>query len=329
MAINKKILTSLIVTGAVMASSSASAATLKLSHNHDRNHPVHEAMQFMAKRAKELSGGSLKVRIYPNATLGTQRESTELLQIGALDMVKSNASELESFESTYGAFNMPYLFRDRDHYYQVMMGEIGEEILVSSEDKGFIGLTYYDAGSRNFYAEKAIKTPEDLKGMKVRVQPSPTAVSMIQYMGASPTPLAYGELYTALDQGVVDSAENNITSFVMSRHGEVAKQFSFSEHAMIPDVLVISQISWNKLDTDEKKALKQAAMESSMKMKDLWTASEESSRTFAEKKMGVTFQTIDKTPFVKAVEPMYAELKKKNAELSGIVEEIRKTGGDV
>ncbi len=175
----KKLVSSIVATAVLACSASVSAATLKLSHNHDRNHPVHEAMQFMAKRAKELSGGSLKVRIYPDATLGTQRESTELLQIGALDMVKSNASELESFESTYSAFNMPYLFRDRDHFYQVTMGGIGEKILASSEDKGFIGLTYYDAGSRNFYADKPIQTPADLKGMKVRVQPSPTAVRVL------------------------------------------------------------------------------------------------------------------------------------------------------
>ncbi|WP_419831951.1 TRAP transporter substrate-binding protein [Endozoicomonas atrinae] len=325
MAINK-LVSSIVATAVLACSASVSAATLKLSHNHDRNHPVHEAMQFMAKRAKELSGGSLKVRIYPDATLGTQRESTELLQIGALDMVKSNASELESFESTYSAFNMPYLFRDRNHFYQVTMGEIGEKILASSEDKGFIGLTYYDAGSRNFYAAKPIQSPADLKGMKVRVQPSPTAVSMVQHMGASPTPLAYGELYTALDQGVVDSAENNITSFVTSRHGEVAKQFSFSEHAMIPDVLVISKISWDKLSADEQKALKQAALESSMEMKDLWAEAEDKNRKYAEEKMGVIFMSIDKTPFVKSVEPMYVELKKNNAELSAIVEEIRKAG---
>ncbi|MBO9495127.1 TRAP transporter substrate-binding protein [Thalassotalea sp. G20_0] len=325
MAINK-LVSSIVATAVLACSASVSAATLKLSHNHDRNHPVHEAMQFMAKRAKELSGGSLNVRIYPDATLGSQRESTELLQIGALDMVKSNASELESFEPSYSAFNMPYLFRDRDHFYQVTMGAIGEKILASSEDKGFIGLTYYDAGSRNFYAAKPIQSPADLKGMKVRVQPSPTAVSMVEHMGASPTPLAYGELYTALDQGVVDSAENNITSFVTSRHGEVAKKFSFSEHAMIPDVLVISKITWDKLSADEQTALKQAARESSMEMKELWAASEDKNRKYAEEKMGVTFMSIDKTPFVKSVEPMYVALKKNNAELSVIVEEIRNTG---
>ena len=322
----KKLAGSILATAVIACSTNVLADTLKLSHNHDRNHPVHEAMQFMAERVDELTDGSVKIRIYPDATLGSQRESTELLQIGALDMVKSNASELESFEPTYSAFNMPYLFRDSDHFYQVTMGEIGQKILESSEDKGFIGLTYYDAGSRNFYADKLIKTPADLKGMKVRVQPSPTAVSMVEHMGASPTPLAYGELYTALDQGVVDSAENNITSFVTSRHGEVAKQFSFSEHAMIPDVLIISSISWNKLDADEQKALKQAATESTMKMKELWTAAESKNREYAEDKMGVTFTAIDKKPFVQAVEPMYSDLKKNNAVLSVIVEEIRQTG---
>ena len=163
MVINK-LVTSIIATAVLASSASVSAATLKLSHNADRNHPVHKAMQFMAERAKELSDGSLKVRIYPDATLGSQRESTELLQMGALDMMRTNASELETFEPTYGAFNMPYLFRDRDHYYQVIMGGIGEKILNSSEDRGLVGLAYYDAGARSFYAEKAIKTPEDLKG---------------------------------------------------------------------------------------------------------------------------------------------------------------------
>ena len=325
MVINK-LVSSILATAVLACSASVSAATLKLSHNHDRNHPVHEAMQFMADRAKELSGGSLRVRIYPDATLGSQRESTELLQIGALDMMKSNASELESFEPSYSVYNLPYLFRDSDHYYQVTMGDIGEEILNSSEDKGFIGLTYYTAGSRNFYAAKPIMSPADLKGMKVRVQPSPTAVSMVEHMGASPTPLAYGELYTALDQGVVDSAENNITSFVTSGHGEVAKQFTFSEHAMIPDVLAISKMSWDKLSADEQKALKQAARESTMKMKELWTVAEEKNRKVAEEKMGVTFMTVDKTPFVKSVEPMYTALKKSNPELSAIVDQIRNTG---
>ena len=176
----KSVLTAVI--GAALtvgASASAYAATtLKLSHNHPRDHAVHKAMDHMAKEVRKLTDGEVRIRIYPDAQLGTQRESMELMQNGALQMVKTNAAELEAFAPAYSAFNLPYLFRDKSHYYNVQEGEVGEEILASSRDSGFIGLTYYDAGARSFYTSKPINTPEDLKGLKVRVQPSPSAINM-------------------------------------------------------------------------------------------------------------------------------------------------------
>jgi tripartite ATP-independent transporter DctP family solute receptor len=229
----------------------------------------------------------------------------ELLQNGALDIAKSNASEMEAFEPAYGAFNIPYIFRDRDHYYRVMQGEVGEKILESSHDKGFVGLTYYDAGARSFYASKAINSPADLSGMKIRVQPSPTAVEMIKLMGGSPTPLSYGELYTAMQQGVVDGAENNPTALTTARHGEVAKVFSQDEHTMIPDVLVISSKVWDKLPQDQQEALKKAAKDSMMYHKDLWTKMTDEAIEKAKDGMGVEFVTVEKQPFVDAVKPMH------------------------
>ncbi|HEY5715267.1 MAG TPA: TRAP transporter substrate-binding protein, partial [Psychromonas sp.] len=249
--------------------SAVAATTLKISHNQDRNHPVHKSMQFMADEVKQLTNGEVKIRIYPNGQLGTQRESMELLQSGALDMAKSNASEMESFEPAYGAFNIPYIFHDRDHYYRVLTSDVGEKILAASHDKGFVGLTYYDGGARSFYANKAIMSPADLKGMKIRVQPSPAAVNMIKLMGGSATPLSYGELYTALQQGVVDGAENNPTALTNSRHGEVAKFYSEDEHTMIPDVLLISAKVWDKLPADQQQAMKKAAYDSMMYHKTL------------------------------------------------------------
>ncbi|NOI24641.1 TRAP transporter substrate-binding protein [Vibrio mediterranei] len=304
---NKTALTT-FVTCALAASTSFTASavtTLKLSHNQDRNHPVHKSMQYMADEVKELTDGEVRIRIYPNGQLGTQRESMELLQNGALDIAKSNASEMEAFEPAYGAFNIPYIFRDRDHYYRVMQGEVGEKILDSSHDKGFVGLTYYDAGARSFYASKAIKTPGDLSGMKIRVQPSPTAVEMIKLMGGSPTPLSYGELYTAMQQGVVDGAENNPTALTTARHGEVAKVFSQDEHTMIPDVLVISSKVWDKLPKDQQEALKKAAKDSMMYHKDLWTKMTNEAIEKAKDSMGVEFVTVEKQPFVDAVKPMH------------------------
>ncbi|EMF4355520.1 TRAP transporter substrate-binding protein [Providencia rettgeri] len=304
---NTKIIT-IVASGlfAVSTTFSATAATtLKLSHNQDRDHPVHKSMMYMADKVKEYTDGEIKIRIYPNGQLGTQRESMELLQNGALHIAKSNASEMESFEPSYGAFNIPYIFRDRDHYYRVLEGEIGDKILSSSYDKGFVGLTYYDAGARSFYAQKAIRTPADLQGVKIRVQPSPTAVEMIKLLGGSPTPLAYGELYTALQQGVVDGAENNPTALTTARHGEVAKVFSQDEHTMIPDVLVISSKTWDKLTKEQQDAIKKAAKESMLYHKDLWTKMTNESIEKAKKSMGVEFITVEKQPFIDAVKPMH------------------------
>ena len=297
------------------------ATTLKLSHNQDRTHPVHKSMQHMANLMKDYTDGEVKIRIYPNAQLGTQRESLELLQNGALDMAKSNASELESFEPAYGAFNIPYLFQDRDHYYRAMTGEAGQEILSTSYDKGFVGLTYYDAGARSFYTSKVINSPADLKGLKIRIQPSPTAVRMIELMGAAPTPLAYGELYTAMQQGVVDGAENNETALTSARHGEVAKFFSMDEHTMIPDVLVISSKAWDKLSKEHQTALKKAADESMMYHKDLWTEMTQESIQEAKDKMGVQFVEVEKQSFKDAVQPMHEEALKTPA-ISKYVEVI-------
>ncbi|MDP8170680.1 TRAP transporter substrate-binding protein [Pasteurella skyensis] len=320
----KFLLSSLAATVVLSFSVVANASTtLKLSHNQNRAHPVHKALNLLAKRTKELSDGELKIRVYPDAQLGTQRESLELVQKGVLALAKSNAAELEAFSKPYGVYNLPYLFNDKAHYHKVMESKVGQDILSSSEKNGFIGLAYLDAGSRNFYTNKAINSPKDLKGLKVRVQPSPTAVNMVKFLGGNPTPLAYGELYTALQQGVVDAAENNIPSFTLSRHSEVAKVFSEDQHTMVPDVLVISTKVWNGLSEKEQKILKQAANEATLKMRDLWVESENKQRESAIKQ-GVKFVSVDKEPFKKAVEPMYQELQKNDPKTYKIVEEVRK-----
>ena len=216
----------------------------------------------------------------------------------------------------------PYLFRDKPHYEKIIYGDIGQEILDSSKDSGFVGLTYYDAGARSFYAKKPIRTPDDLKGLKIRVQPSPTAISMVKALGGNPTPLAYGELYTALQQGVVDAAENNIPSYTLSRHSEVTKFFSLDEHTMVPDVLVMSTKSLDKLTPEQQEIVKQAAKDSAQTMAKLWEASEKEERAKVEKQ-GVEFITVDKVTFQDAVKPMYDDIAKSNPELSKMADRIR------
>lgn len=314
-----------IVLSGILASTAMAAVKMKLSHNQGATHPVHQSMQFFAERAKELSNGDLQIRIYPDASLGDQKDSLEQVQNGSIALAKSNAAELEAFHKAYSAFNYPYIFNDREHYYKVLLSDIGKEILNSSKDKGFIGIAYYDGGARSFYAKKAINTPADLKGMKVRVQPSPTAIEMVTVMGANPTPLSFGELYTALQQGVVDAAENNPTALTLNRHGEVAKFYSMDEHTMVPDVLVISTKVWDKLSDENKKALTQAAEESTLKMKELWAASEKTEVEKAEK-MGVTMVKVDKKPFQEAVQPIFEKLQKSDPDMFKQVEKIRALG---
>lgn len=296
--------------------------TLKLSHNQDKSHAVHKAMSYLADKAKAYSDGELNIRIYPNATLGNERESLELMNSGALQMVKVNAASLESFAPEYSVFSLPFLFRDRDHYYNVLKSDLGKRILASSESKGFVGLTWYDGGARSFYAGKPITQPDDLAGMKIRVQQSPSAIAMVKALGGVPTPMAQGELYTALQQGVVDGGENNPVVYADMRHAEVAKFYSRDEHTMVPDVLVISTKVLNKLSDKERKALYKAADESMQQMKDvIWPAAEKEAYE-SMKAMNATVVDIDKSAFKQRVKPLFDEFRAKDAQSAKDLEYI-------
>tara|TARA_Y100000815_G_C13334402_1_gene497255 strand:- start:31 stop:582 length:552 start_codon:yes stop_codon:yes gene_type:complete len=167
---------------------------INLAHGLDTKHSVHKAMVFMAERLAEKSNGKMKVRIYPNQQLGSERELVELLQIGTVGMTKVSTATMENFVPEFRVLGMPYLFKDGDHMFRVLEGEVGDELLHESEDKRLLGLAFYDSGDRNFYAKKPIKSPDDLKGMKIRVMPSKTAIDMVQALGGSATPISWGEL---------------------------------------------------------------------------------------------------------------------------------------
>jgi tripartite ATP-independent transporter DctP family solute receptor len=294
---------------------------IKLGHGLDTSHPVHEAMLFMAERAKEKSDGSLEIDIYPNQQLGSERETLELLQIGSLGMTKVSTGVLENFVPSLKVFGLPFLFRDREHRFEVLESEIGEQLLNDGIDKRLKGLTFYDAGSRSFYGKKPMNNPEDLEGLKLRVMESNTAINMVNMLGGSPTPIAWGELYTALQQGIVDGAENNLPSFYLSRHYEVCKYFMTDEHTALPDELLISTIVWNKLTEEEQVWLKEAAMESSEYQKGLWREAELEALE-AIQKAGVEVTYPEKDEFRSMVKPMYEEFSK-DPELKQIIDAIQ------
>jgi tripartite ATP-independent transporter DctP family solute receptor len=295
---------------------------LKLAHSLDPTHPVHKAMVYMANRVKELSGGELQIQIYPSGQLGTEQECVELLQIGSLAMTKVSAAVLESFTQDFKVFGMPYIFKSKEQSFRILDGEIGDSILQSTSKFLIKGLCFYDAGSRSFYTiKKPIYKPDDLKGLKIRVMKSINAVKMIKMLGGSPTPISWGELYTALQSGVVDGAENNPPSFYLSHHYEVCKYYSLDEHTMIPDVLIMSTVVWNKLTDQERGWLMQAVKESVGVERKLWAESVKESLE-AVKKAGVTIIHPDKEPFIKKVEPMYEEYKD-NKRLYSLIQKIR------
>ena len=249
----------------------AGVTRLKLAHNLDINHPVHMAMVKMVDELDTLSGGTMAIDIYPGGQLGSERDVIELLQIGSLAMTKVSASPLEGFLPEMKVFSIPYIFRDNDHYWQVLNSDIGRDLLLTPERIRLRGLGYYDAGSRSFYAtEKPIHSPADLDGMKIRVMKSQTAVDTVNSLGGSATPISWGELYTALQQGVVDGAENNPPTFYASRHFEVARYYTLDEHSAIPDILLISLHVWNSLPAQQQQWLQQAMDQSVLYQRQLW-----------------------------------------------------------
>jgi tripartite ATP-independent transporter DctP family solute receptor len=278
---------------------------LKLAHTLPPDHPVHNAMVFMAERCAELSDGKMEIEIYPSEQLGSEQQCVELLQIGSLAITKVSAAVMESFKDDYKVLGLPYIFRDSIHAVQVLDGEIGQELLLSTVDRYIRGLCFYDAGSRSFYTiNKPILKPEDLTGMKIRVMKSKTAMDMVKALGGSPTPISYGELYTALQSGVVDGAENNPPSFYTSHHYEVCKHYSLDEHTSVPDVLIISNHIWKKLSDQEKEWLQQASSESVAVERKLWFESVKKSLEEVQK-AGVTIYYPDKNLFTEKVRDMY------------------------
>ena len=298
--------------------------TIKLAHGLDVNHSVHLAMVKMGVDLKELSDGKLILEIYPSQQLGTERQCLELLQIGSLDMTKVSVGVLENFAPKMKILGLPFLFRDRQHAFTVLDGPVGRQLLEDGEKYWLKGLGYYDAGSRSFYTkDRPINSPDDLDGLKIRVMESVTAIDMVTSFGGSPTPISWGELYTSLQQGVVDGAENNPPSFYLSRHYEVCKYYSLDEHTVLPDVLLAGTHLWNRLSLEEKGWLTQAVENSISYQRKLWMESEKEALD-AVQEAGVKIIRPDKTLFSEKVKGIYEQYRE-NEELYRLIQEIQET----
>jgi tripartite ATP-independent transporter DctP family solute receptor len=299
------------------------ALHLTLGHSLEPTHTVHTAMVYMNERLREHSGGRMVIDIYPSGQLGTERESIELLQIGSLAMTKVSTAPLEGFVPQVRIFNLPYLFRDHEHFFAVLDGDIGAELLRAPVSVRLRGLGYYDAGSRSFYTtDRQVRTPADLNGLKIRVQQSQTAIQMVAALGGSATPIAWGELYTALQQGVVDGAENNPPSFYTSGHFEVARYFTLDEHTAVPDIVLVSEPVWTGLTDEERGWLQQAVDDSVVFQRELWKEDTQAALD-AVAADGVTILEPDKAPFQANVQAMLTSYAQ--SDLGPLIERIKRS----
>ncbi|MCG6213667.1 TRAP transporter substrate-binding protein [Vibrio furnissii] len=294
-------------------SQSAYATTILRLAYAENSQPVKEALHYIGKAVEEKTNGSVMVQFFPDGQLGGERELVEMTQVGAIDLTKVSSGLLESFSPLYGVFSLPYLFESEERFYQVMDNpDIMGQVYRSTESQGFAGVGWYDSGARSFYMTRGpINTVADLRGKKIRVMQSETSIETMKLLGASPIAMGQAEVYTSLQQGIIDGAENNEFALTIARHGEVAKFYSYDMHTRIPDIVIMSTLTKRKLTPDQLVALKEAITESVEVEKQAWKVEMEKTRELAQTQFGVQFNTVELAPFKAAVQPIYDKLKNK------------------
>ncbi|QYK42782.1 MAG: TRAP transporter substrate-binding protein [Paracoccaceae bacterium] len=297
------LLASAAMTGAALAECEI---TLKSSDTHPDGYPTVDAVKHMGELLKERSGGRICVEVFHSAQLGEEKDTIEQTKFGVIDFNRVSMGPFNNIIEETKVVSLPFIFRGTDHMHRVMDGPVGDEILAAFEPHGFVGLAYYDGGSRSFYnKQKPITSIEDLAGMKIRVMQSDVFVDMMTALGANATPMPYGEVYSAIQTGVIDGAENNWPSFESSGHYEVAGYYTLNQHLIVPEVLVMSKVSYDKLSPEDQALVTQAAKDSIPVNRELWAAREKVSEEKVRASGVQVITEIDKTPFIEAMAPVY------------------------
>lgn len=289
---------------------------VRVSLGQSETHPQYLGLVAFKEYVEERLGDKYEVQIFPNEILGATQRAIELTQTGAIDFVVAGTANLETFADVYEVFSMPYLFDSAESYLKAMQEkEYMRSIYQSTEEAGFEVLTWYNAGTRNFYAKTPIRTPDDLKGKKIRVQQSPASVKMMQAFGAAASPMSFGEVYTAIQQGVIDGAENNELALTNNKHGEVAKYYTYNMHQMVPDMLVANLKFLNGLSQEERQIFEEAAALSTEVELQEWDKQVEAAKKVAQDEMGVTFIQADIGQFKERVLPLHEEIMEENPDI--------------
>jgi len=306
----RRFVTSLFVLAAlIMGVAAAQQITLKAADNQPEDYPTVQGLKFMANYLDSATNGRIKMDVFAGGQLGDERSTIEQVQLGVIDVVRTSTSPVGEFYAPMGVYSLPYIFRDAAHMWKVVQGPIGRELLDGLQQANLVGLAYYDSGSRNFYTTKAagpIKSVADLKGMRIRTQQSEVVLDMMKALGAEPVPMAFGEVYSALQTGVIDGAENNFPSYGPQgvRHYEVAPYFTLDGHARVPEVVMISKATWDKLSTADQSLVREAALASVPVEMALWAQLSNQSRDEVVK-AGSEIITVDTSQFQAAMKPVY------------------------
>ncbi len=296
----------LLASATLAGGAMACEITLRSSDTHPDGYPTVEGVKAMAAEVKDKSGGRICIEVFPSSQLGEEKDTIEQTQFGVIDMVRASFGSFNNIVPTAQLMSLPYLFRSEDHMHKVMDGPIGQDIAKDFEAKGLVPLAYYDGGSRSFYnSQKPIQSIDDLKGMKIRVMQSDVFVDMMQALGANATPLPYGEVYSSIQTGVIDGAENNWPSYDSSGHFEVAKYITLDQHLMVPELVAISKMAWDKLSPEDQAILRTAAQNSAQVQRKLWAEQEKKSEEKVIAAGSQVIRDIDKTPFIEAMVPVY------------------------
>ena len=298
---------------------------IRIAHSQAETHPEHIGLLKFKKYVEEKLGDKYEVQIFPNELLGSQTKAIELTQTGAIDFVLVGTPNLENFAKVYEIFSMPYLFTSEEAYHAAMNDSAYmKKIYESTDETGLRVVTWYNVGTRNFYAKKAINTPDDLKGLKIRVQQSPASVNMANAFGAAASPMSFGEVYTAIQQGVIDGAENNELALTDNKHGEVAKYYSYTMHQMIPDVLIANYKLLNDMSEEDREVFEEAArLSTETELKD-WETDVETAKKTAEEDMGVQYIYPDISLFKDKVKNVQKEMLEDNPNIKDLYVHIQK-----
>ncbi len=306
-----------------VTASVASSMEIKSSDVHPMGYPTTEGIKFLGEKLSGWTNGRLTVKIFPSMQLGGEKEALEQVQIGALEMTRVSVGVVGPIVKEFDAFNLPYFFRDVDHMHRVVDGEIGTELLNRLEAGGLIGLGYMDSGSRSFYNKvRPINTPKDLQGLKIRVIQNPVFVELVNSLGGSGIQVSFNELYTALQTGVVDGAENNPPTLFTHKHYEIAKYYSLTRHLIVPEIFVFSKKIWDGISPLDRQLIRKASVLAVGKQRELWAAKEKEDIENL-KKVGVEINEIaDKTPFIKATQTVRDNFAKKGSAFREIIENV-------